>query len=128
MIQNHYIIKIKDIFLTKLLKFNAIHGLHEHEKTNSQKFEIDIEVSCRSDNCNDDLQKTINYEILYSIAKNIIMNNSFNLIETIGEEIIKKIFKNYPGVYSAKVNVRKPQIKFDNNSNCVEITLVKTNE
>ena len=117
-----YVVKLND------LKFNAIHGLHEHEKTNPQKFEIDIEVSYPGKNCNDDLQKTINYEILYSIAENIIMNNSFNLIETIAEKIIKKIFKSYPNVYSVKVNVRKPQIRFDNNSNCVEVTLVKFNE
>jgi len=111
------------------LKFSTTHGLYRDEKTISQPFELDIEVSYeRQKSCNDSVENSIDYESLYLISKDIIMGNTFNLIETIGEEIIKKVFETYSCIQSASITIRKPQIQFDDNSKCVEVVISKTNE
>ena len=55
------------------LKFDATHGLYEDEKTVSQSFEIDIEVSYeRQKSCNDSIENSIN-EINFFFKNNEIV-------------------------------------------------------
>ena len=58
---------------------------------------------------------------------NIFKDNTFNLIETLGEKIIYEVFK-YSPAKSVSVTIRKPEIKFGDNNNCVEVSISKNNE
>ena len=118
-----YIVRLNNV------TFTATHGLHEHEKRVQQKFEVDIEVSyTREEACLDVIENSVNYEKLYEISHTIIQNNTFSLIETIGEKIIQKIFQMHKNIENVIITIRKPQIKFDDNSKCVEVSISKTNE
>ena len=118
-----YVIKLNN------LEFNATHGLHEQEKINPQKFELDIEISySKQEACNDDINQSINYESVYTIVQNIIASNTFNLIETLGEKIIQNIFQVFKNAHSVNISIRKPEVKFDQNSNCVEVSVSRFNE
>ena len=111
------------------LKFDATHGLYKDEKTVNQPFQIDIEVSYqRGKTCNDTIENSVNYENLYLISKAIVIDNTFSLIETIGEKIIQKVFETYSHLQFASVTIRKPRIQFDNNCKCVEVVISRTNE
>ena len=111
------------------LKFNATHGLYEYEKNKPQKFELDIEFSyCKSNTCNDDISDLINYEVLYGIVKKVVINNTFDLIESLGERIIQDVFDYYNRKCVLRVIIRKPEVKFDENENCVEVSVSKSNE
>ena len=117
-----YVVKLNN------LKFNATHGLYEYERNHPQEFELDIKFSYYENNsCNDNMKESINYETLYDIAKGVVTSNTFNLIESIGEKIIEDIFKYYDNACSVKVVIRKPEVKFDDNSNCVEVSVFKSN-
>ena len=116
-----YIVKLNNINL------KAIHGLHKTEKKNKQLFEVDIEA-CLIDKktCNDNIKNSINYEKIYKILLDVFSNNTFNLLETLGEKIIQKICRDN-NVKSVKVTIRKPEIQFDNNSSCVEVSIMRNN-
>ena len=117
-----YIVRLKNI------KIDAIHGLHDTEKINKQLFEVDVEIHLlEKESCNDSIENSIDYETIYNLLVDIFENNTFNLIETLGEKVIEKIFMNN-NVKSAIITIRKPQIVFDNNSNCIEVSVNKKNE
>ena len=120
----NYIVKLNNI------KFEAIHGVNKIEKTNKQLFEIDIAIYFCKDTCNDSLENSIDYEYVYSITSEILKKNTFNLIETLGEKIINKIFSDYEssiyGLEKVKATLRKPEVKFDENSNCAEVSVIRS--
>ena len=118
----NYVVRLNNV------KIRATHGLHQHEKSCEQLFEVDLEAYLiKRETCRDDINNSLDYEKIYKIVLNVFKNNTFNLIETIGEEIIHKVF-NDNNIESMTVTIRKPQIKFDNNSNCVEVSISKKNE
>ena len=82
---NNYIVKLNNI------KIKSSHGLYEAEKENDQSFEVDIAISFSKQTCSDDIDKTINYQYVYGIILDVFKNNTFNLIETLGEKIIDKV-------------------------------------
>ena len=118
---NDYIVRLNNI------KIQATHGLHEIEKTKPQVFEVDVAISFRRKTCDDDIKKSINYEYVYNVIIDIFKNNTFNLLETLGEKIISSISK-IEGVKSVSANIRKPEIAFDENYNCVEVSISSSNE
>ena len=72
---NDYIVKLNNI------KIVAAHGLHDIEKTNKQLFEVDVAISFSKENCNDDINQSIDYEYLYNLIVKVFKQNSVNLIE-----------------------------------------------
>ena len=119
----NYAVKLKNI------KLEARHGLYDEEKNKKQLFEIDLEACFdRKEGSRDNIKNSIDYEKIYQIILEVVNNNTFNLLETIGEKIINQIFKANNTIKSVKINIRKPQIKFDDNSNCVEVSISKENE
>ena len=118
---NNYIVKLNNI------KIKSSHGLYEAEKENDQLFEVDIAIAFSKQTCSDDIEKTINYEYVYGVVLDVFKNNTFNLIETLGEKIIDKIFTDYD-VENAEINIRKPEITFNKDSNCTEVSISRSNE
>ena len=116
-----YIVKLNNI------KVEAAHGLYESEKKNNQLFEVDIAISLNRESCNDDIKNSINYEYVYKIILKIFNQNCFSLLETLGEKIIDQIFNDY-NVHKVKVTMRKPEVAFDKNTNCIQVTVKRNNE
>lgn len=101
------------IFL-KGIRASGIHGVLPEERVEPQPFEVDISVfgsfaAARSDV----LDGTVDYSALGTIAVEVISRQSFNLIETIAEEIADLIL-DIPGVQEVEVTVRKlsPPVEF----------------
>ncbi len=93
----------------KNMQFFAYHGVAADEKKNGQKFEVDLTVIIPLKNAgqNDDLTQTIDYSILYDIVKTEMEKQSYNLIETVGENIASSIIKTFD-VENVSVEIRKP--------------------
>jgi len=118
------------------VKIKARHGLYDDEKTNKQLFEISVKAFFyKKQSCNDNIKETINYEKIYSIIVDIVVKNSFDLIETIGEKIIEKLFL-FDLIKKVQVTIKKPEVKFINskadintdvkiNNNCIEVSIIK---
>ncbi|HPD33559.1 MAG TPA: dihydroneopterin aldolase [Bacteroidota bacterium] len=104
--------------LTKLtiknLEFYAFHGVKDEEKKLGGRYQMDLELYYDSSSAieSDKLSNALNFEdILHKIAYELI-NKNFNLIETLGNQILQVVADNYPILKKATVRIRKFNIPF----------------
>jgi len=90
------------------IEFFAYHGFHSEEQKVGNKYAVDIEVESNIEQAaeNDELGDTVNYELIYKIAKKEMKKPS-KLLEHIANRIIEQIFTSYPGIDKVKVAVSK---------------------
>ena len=93
-----------DIHLSKIECFGK-HGIYDNEKNNEQKFFVDIHINIE-DFEEDDISRTINYEEVVDLVIKIVEQESFDLIESLSKNIVKKIVNQYQ-----KENLRINEIK-----------------
>jgi dihydroneopterin aldolase len=89
-------------------EFFAYHGYYPEEQVLGNQFVVDISVSFKpvTDLKEDDLQNTLNYEQLYTIACEEMLNTR-KLLETVAQAIIDRIRSQYSFVAAVKVSVKK---------------------
>jgi len=87
--------------------FFAYHGFYPEEQKLGNHFIIDIDVALPAiGELGDDLDNTINYEQLHTIAANE-MQHPQKLIETVAQRIIDQIKSNWPTLQTISVTVKK---------------------
>jgi len=93
----------------KNMQFYGFHGVSDSEKHLGGRFEVDVELHLSlKDSCeSDDLNDTINYEVIYKIVDACIRKDKFYLIEALANSIAKDILNGHP-VDCLMVRVRKP--------------------
>ena len=99
-----------DKIYVKDLQFFAYHGVFEEEKKNGQNFIINLvlEMDLSAAGTSDDLARTVNYGTVYDIAKEVTVNQRFDLIETLAETLSQRILREFPRVNAVTVRVDKP--------------------
>lgn len=89
--------------------FYAFHGYYEEERKMGNHFIINTKVTIDIDDIQaDDIQHTVNYEILYQICKNE-MQQSQKLLETVAANILNAYKNNFPEIKSASISIEKLQ-------------------
>jgi len=106
------------------MKFFAYHGVASEEKSLGQAFEVDIEVttSLKLASISDDLRKSIDYSILYLIAKEEMLLDKYDLIETVAEKISTRVLL-LNGAVSTTIRIRKPNAPINGIFDHVEIQI-----
>ena len=95
------------------LAFQARHGVHEWEKTQLQRFEVDVELELdlgpagRSDS----LAATIDYGPLYDQVRSIVEGRSFDLLEALAQAIADAVLAADRRIEAVSVRVRKPEVR-----------------
>ncbi|MDD3840196.1 MAG: dihydroneopterin aldolase [Clostridia bacterium] len=99
-----------DSISIKDLEIYAYHGVNEEEKKLGQKFSISLKmyVDLKKAGISDDISDTINYAEVIQDIKSICISKSYNLIETLAEEVARYLLKKYRIINSVKVEVKKP--------------------
>ena len=94
------------------LKFNSKIGVYDFEKLNGNEFIINISLNIDNNNFDDHIKKALDYESVYGIIE-LVMNKSFNLIETAAYEILKNIYLEFDQISSCAIEIikLKPKIK-----------------
>ncbi|MDK2824658.1 MAG: 7,8-dihydroneopterin aldolase/epimerase/oxygenase [Clostridia bacterium] len=100
-----------DKIIMKNLAFYGYHGVLKAENQLGQKFFIDVEIELdlKEAGKTDDVEKTVNYAEIYEVIKDIILNQRFNLIEALAENIAENILQKFTKVEQVVINVRKPE-------------------
>ncbi|MCE3045968.1 MULTISPECIES: dihydroneopterin aldolase [Legionella] len=96
-----------DILEVKALKIATRIGVHHWEQQIKQNLFIDISIPGDFSQCNDDINKTIDYDALCRSVTEYVESNSFQLIETVADRVaalIKEEFK----LEQVVVSVSKP--------------------
>jgi dihydroneopterin aldolase len=90
------------------MEFRAFHGIYPDEKKNGNTFSVDLELSANLQRAadTDNIDDTINYELIYSIIQQEMYITS-NLLENVANRIYKSIKEHFPEISTLKVKVIK---------------------
>lgn len=89
------------------------HGYYEHELDAPQPFEVDIELALNLQpaGVDDDLDKSVDYQRVYEVVRQIVESTSFRLLEALAEAISHEILADFGAVEEVGVRVRKPAVQ-----------------
>ena len=95
-----------DTIFIKGLLFWGKHGVYKEEHVQVQRFGVDIEIKQEVWDWDERLDRTYDYMEAREIARRCIEENSYKLIETLGEAIATEILL-HPLAQSASVTIKK---------------------
>jgi dihydroneopterin aldolase len=90
--------------------FYAHHGVMQEEHRIGGRYEVDVAVDLNFEDAavHDDLAKTVDYEHVYGLVRELVTKNRFYLIEKLAYLIAHRVLDAYPDVGAIEVTVRKP--------------------
>ena len=108
-----------------LLQISALNtmthiGIHEWEQRILQQLLIDIRIPTDFTSCNNQLEKTIDYDQLSQRVTAYVESNSFTLIETVAETVAQLIKDEFQ-VTALTVSVSKPHAIKNAGNICVTV-------
>jgi dihydroneopterin aldolase/2-amino-4-hydroxy-6-hydroxymethyldihydropteridine diphosphokinase len=94
------------------IKTSIIIGHFEYERLSSQPVEIYLKVKLANftNDFNDELQNTIDYDELINYVVQSIENSKFRLLESLARFVCDKIFIQYPMIIKVDIKITKPNI------------------
>jgi 7,8-dihydroneopterin aldolase/epimerase/oxygenase len=101
-------IKIKTMFTIHLrnLILHGRHGVYKEEQLIEAPFEVNIDCSLLPSNTVAELEHTINYEVVFNIAKKIFATQH-QLLEVLAKDIATAIKQHYDIVWTVKITIYK---------------------
>ena len=89
--------------------FYAHHGVSEAEHKVGARYEVDVELTYNFTEAGstDSLSKTVDYEKVYKIMKEVITPKKYYLIEKVAKNIADELKKDFADIEEIKVKVRK---------------------
>lgn len=90
----------------KDVKCHAFHGWYPEEQKTGIYFMVDVEVTFVHSGDTENLNHTVNYEVLNTIILEE-MSNTQKMLETVVRRILDRIIANYPFVLTARSGIRK---------------------
>ncbi|MDC0035412.1 dihydroneopterin aldolase [Chloroflexi bacterium] len=104
----------RDQIVLKGMCFYGYHGVNPEERTNGQKFVVDVIVECSliEPAESDKIEDTVNYSELFRLVKSIVEGKPSNLLESVAKNISDKILLNYD-IYSVSVTIKKPEVRMN---------------
>ncbi|MCL1990773.1 MAG: dihydroneopterin aldolase [Defluviitaleaceae bacterium] len=92
------------------MAFMAKHGVLASEKLTAQKFLVDVKIETDqivTAAVTDHIDDALNYVAIYELIQDIMLNQQYDLIETIAMKIATTLVKTYPVVISVDTKVTK---------------------
>lgn len=104
---------MKKVSLTRLTirsaEFYAYHGVKIEEQQLGGKYQVDLDMYYDAMDAiiNDSVNNAVNYEVAMGSIEDVIAGESYNLIETICNDILNSVMDKFPILKKATVRVRK---------------------
>lgn len=96
-----------DTLIIEALHVSTEIGVYAFEQRIKQTLLIDITLSLDCSSCDDNLNNTVNYDALCQMVTQMVESRSFQLIETVANEVAKRIQQEW-NVPKLRVAVSKP--------------------
>lgn len=109
------------------LEFFAYHGVYEEEKKAGNNFLVNLMVAGDFEEAvaADNLEKTINYEILNEIIS-AEMQIPANLLEHVAGRIKKAVAKQFPEIQSIEISIEKLNPPIKGKCKSTRVTLIES--
>lgn len=111
------------------MKFHTYNGVFAKEKKLGQKLEIDVDMQYPIEERvqHDDLNETVSYADVYGTIREFVTTHSFDLIESVANQLLKKILADYPSLQQVTLRIRKYSVPIDGIFDNVEIEVAGVN-
>lgn len=102
------------------LEVFAHHGVYDDEKEKGQRFIInaDLYIDTLTASLSDDINDTLDYGKVCEFIKNYMIKTRINLLETLTNELARKLLLSFPEIDNLKLEICKPEapipMKFNN--------------
>lgn len=96
----------------KQLRFHGRHGVLPEEAVLGQPWilDLDLEVNIAQAAATDDLRQTVNYAEVYSLCRDIVTGERYQLVESLAARILSAVLAAHPRVCSARLTIHKPHV------------------
>lgn len=106
------------------MQFMGRHGVGTEERAEQQPFEVDLvvglDLSMPAET--DELADTVNYSTLFELARQVVEQRSFHLLEALAGAIAEAVLAAHP-VDEVEVRVRKPKAPLPGAFESVEVRI-----
>jgi dihydroneopterin aldolase len=104
---------VSDRIILAGMAFQGRHGVNDWEKSQAQRFEVDIELvlDLGPAGRSDDLERTVDYRRVYDATKRVVESTSFDLIEALATAISSEVLGLDPAIDEVVIRVRKPEVQ-----------------
>ncbi|MFP4600934.1 MAG: dihydroneopterin aldolase [Persicimonas sp.] len=115
------------IFVEKL-EFLGYHGVYAEERRDGRRFRVDLSVELAepAGARSDEIDGTVDYRGLAEVVLSVGVDESYRLIERMGDEILSRLFERFPSVDSAELTIRKYATGVPGSPETVGIQLQRT--
>jgi dihydroneopterin aldolase len=87
----------------RAMRFHALIGILEHERTVPQPIEVDLTVQTSAD------EGILDYRRLYELVEHVVTSGPIDYLETVADRIARQAFED-SRIRRARVAVRKPHV------------------
>ena len=104
-------VEMLDEIRIRELEVYAYHGVYDEEKEKGQHFFINVTLFLDTSLAakEHDLTKTVNYGEVCHKLKGYMLEESYDLLETVAERLSTSLLKEYPLIRQIDLEVRKPE-------------------
>ncbi len=108
------------------LQFNVCHGVMPEEKTLTQPFEVDVEITCDLSDAaeTDKIRDTIDYSRVVAAVGEVMRGPQCRLLERLAGSICERL-REIVGQGVVTIRVRKPRAPLDIPFETVEVELIR---
>lgn len=88
------------------VKCFALHGYYPEEQLTGTEFLVSVEVTFVPSGDTEDLQRTVNYEVINTVIQEE-MRSTKKMLESVVKIILDRVIAAYPFVLTAKAGIKK---------------------
>ena len=109
------------------LEVYAHHGVYPEEKENGQFFYVNaiLYTDTRNAGLQDDLSLSTNYGEVCQLIANRMQENTYDLIESVAEDLAEQILLSFDGVKKIDIEIRKPHAPVPLEFESVSVRIVR---
>lgn len=114
-----------DIIRIENLEVYAYHGVYKEEKEKGQFFyvNVDLYTDTRKAGMNDDLNCSTNYGTVCEFIYNFMREHTYNLIETVAEQLAQALLLEFKLIKNVLLEIRKPNAPIEKEFDSVSIEI-----
>lgn len=112
------------------MSFSGRHGILPGEKDRPQPFVVDLNLILDLEQAGrkDSLEDSVDYGQVFLKVKHIVENESYNLIESVAEQISRRLLQDFYLLKAVETTVYKPQAPIEGDFDYMAVQICRSRQ